>query len=111
MGNSLYSSTMKFLVAFTYFFVFAMAQGLKDQAEDQHPRSCPYADSNYLGKDITDVHGVEDWHACGGLCQITTGCEHWSLLTGSEDNLCILHLDGAILEKKDGALSGDKGCM
>merc|ERR1711915_244811 len=110
MGNSLFCSTMKSLVAFTYFFVFAMTPGLMDQVlEAGDPDGdCATEDCIYLGCQLTEIHVVDDWHACGQLCILLAGCRKWHF---SATKLCILHdCDEATKDHKDGAWCGEKGC-
>merc|ERR1712215_300259 len=109
--GSLLRSTMKSLVAFTYFIVFAMTPGLMDQAleaegpglrnqnletEDQDPRACPNYGHQYIGWEYDNVHDVEDWTDCAWTCGQIGGCKKWSFTHG----LCIIHdCYEAVMEK------------
>merc|ERR1719309_983850 len=103
---------MKFLVTFTYFFVFAMTPGIMDQAletGDQDPRSCLNKDHIYYGCEYEEPYAVEDWHVCGQICTMSAICQKWHV---TQYGFCILHdCSEAVLERKDGAYSGDRGCI
>merc|ERR1712215_23080 len=102
MGNSLVYSTMKSLVAFTYFFLFAMTPGLMDQALEtvDQEGTCEVVDELWAGCDYTEPHDVDDWHACGQLCILVSGCKKWHIADG---RYCVLHhCDEAVHVKKEG---------
>merc|ERR1712126_119343 len=74
--------------------------------------SCPEDNVGFLGRDIAYVTGIQDWHACGEICSMTTDCNFWSWIAPPSivSNLCCLKSSDDGLTNEDGVVSGVKGC-
>merc|ERR1711962_1799480 len=100
MGQS--THRMKALFAFIVILSLIWTPGLMDQNVSY---SCPEYQVDFWGHDIEHLSHVADWHACGAMCELTSGCRFWSYGGGH----CFLKNSDAGAFK-DHRTSGARGC-
>merc|ERR1712126_151270 len=73
--------------------------------------ACPEYDVDFLKNDVDTVQ-TDDWRACGEVCSLVNNCEYWTYNDHMDGykGTCYLKSSDVGLQKREGNISGAKGC-